>query len=184
MELPELDRVVSILNQNHEPHAFSVDINQELDSLKIVTLTDITQSLIKRIMVQNNANIDSHSGAYAKQYFSHIMKSYEDGASFNEKITGVLMIELYKDDSFTTDETKEFVNTINQTIRQDDMLVQWERDKFLLAFLADNSEKATQVKTKLDNTLRAYPLSGFSYELAFNFQKNGESIAKLINTLQ
>lgn len=182
-KLEELNRVVSMLSQNHEPHAFSVEINSEISDLKIVTFTDITQSLIKRIMVQNNANIDAKSGAYAKQYFLQVMKSYEDAAVFNEKIIALIMIDIFKEDELHNDDVKEFVRSFNLTIRQDDMLIQWEKEKFLLIFLVDDTQKATQVQRKLEQSLSSYPLSGFSYELSSIFQKNNESIAKLIRSI-
>ncbi|MEA2072402.1 MAG: hypothetical protein U9O86_02365 [Campylobacterota bacterium] len=182
-KLEELDRVVSMLSQDHEPHAFSVEINSEVSDLKIVTFTDITQSLIKRIMVQNNANIDAKSGAYAKQYFLQVMKSYDDAAVFNEKIIALIMIDIFKEDELHNDDVKEFVRSFNLTIRQDDMLIQWEKEKFLLIFLVDDTQKATQVQSKLEQSLSSYPLSGFSYELSSIFQKNNESIAKLIRSI-
>lgn len=183
LQLDEIDRVVSFISQNHEPHAFSVSLNQEVEGLQIATFEDITQDLIKRIMISNNANIDAKSGAYTKQYFLQIKKSYEEAALFNEKIIGITMIEISRELGLGQDNVKTFVETFLNSIRKDDMLVKWADDKFLLAFLVDDDEKAAQVTAKLKEMFKQCKIDGFSYELSSIWQKEKESIAKLISKL-
>ncbi|MDY0247795.1 MAG: hypothetical protein RBR26_12860, partial [Methanosarcina mazei] len=50
LALDEVDRIVSFLSQTHDPHAFSVRIDEDIADYKVVTFNDITQSLIKRIL--------------------------------------------------------------------------------------------------------------------------------------
>jgi len=78
---------VSFLSQKHEPHAFSVNVNTSIENMKRVIFEDITQSLIKPIMIKNHVNIDSKTGAYTKQYFLQVTKSFEESAMFNEKLS-------------------------------------------------------------------------------------------------
>lgn len=117
LKLDEIDRVVSFLSQSHEPHAFSVSINQQVENINIVSFEDITQDLIK------------HS------------------------------------------------------IRQDDMLVKWAQNKFLLAYLTDEVHKAKQIEEKLQNILKSCTIKDFSYSFDSRVQTDKESIATLLNKL-
>ena len=182
MKLDEIDRVVSMLSQSYEPQAFSVDFDSGEDEFKIVTLVDITQTLIKRIMIENNATLDKNSGAYAKQYFLQVMKSYEDAAAFNEKIIGVCSVEILSD-SLSDEHVKEFVRNFKSATRQDDMLIRWAKNKFLLAFLVDDEEKASMVIRKLKEMTKQKVISGLDYEFEHTWQKDKESVIKLVNSL-
>lgn len=183
LKLDEIDRVVSFLSQSHEPHAFSVSINQQVENINIVSFEDITQDLIKRIMIENKANIDMQSGAYAKQYFLQIKKSYEEAALFNEKIIGLTMIETTASDALSREDLQAFVRLIKHSIRQDDMLVKWAQNKFLLAYLTDEVHKAKQIEEKLQNILKSCTIKDFSYSFDSRVQTEKESIATLLNKL-
>lgn len=175
LKLPKDDRTVSMITPNYEPHAFSVDIDNNIDDFKIVTFTDITQDLIKRIMIENNASIDRKSGAYAKKYFTQIAKSYEYAAKFNEKYIAVILITLknqIKD--------MEFVNSFKNIIREDDMLIKWDENSFLLVYLVDSIEKAPKMLSKLQKLITIEPLNEFRCELKINVQEENENIKSLI----
>jgi len=183
LKLDEIDRVVSFISQTQEPHAFSVSINQHIENMNIVSFEDITQDLVKRIMIENKANIDVQSGAYAKQYFLQIKKSYEDAALFNEKIIGLIMIETITNTALSREDYQTFVTLIKHSTRQDDMLVKWAQNKFLLVYLTDEVHKAKLIEEKLQYILKSCTIKDFSYSLDSIVQKEKESIAKLLSKL-
>ena len=181
LKLPEQDRVVSILSQSYEPCAFSVAIDESLENLKIVTLTDITQSLIKRIMIENNASIDAKTGAYTKQYFLQIKQSFEEASQFNEKIIGLLMINIL--DELDTKGAESFVSLLKKYTRRDDMIVKWAKDKFLLAYLVDDIQKSQQVHNKIQDVLKNTGINSLAFELSNTHQKKSEKITSLLEKL-
>jgi len=183
LKLDEVERVVSFLSQTHEPHAFSVSVNQQVQNINIVSFEDITQDLIKRIMIENKANIDTQSGAYAKQYFLQIEKSYEEAALFNEKIIGLTMIETLAKTALSKEDTQTFVTLIKHSIRQDDMLVKWAQNKFLLVYLIDKIHQEKHIEEKLRNILKNCKVEGFSYSFVSALQKEKESITTLLKKL-
>lgn len=63
MELPESERIVSMINYRAEPFAFSLTVDKPVEGYTIVSFTDISQDLIKRIMIENDVSIDKESGA-------------------------------------------------------------------------------------------------------------------------
>ena len=172
LKLPEIDRVVSMMTSSFEPHAFSVELKKITPEYTIATLNDITQSLIKRIMIENNANMDVKSGAYAKEYFLQIARSYQDAALFNEKIIGAILITLEDDSQELT--LSESVSHFKNSTRQDDMLIRWQDNSFLLIYLVDSEENAHKMVNKL---------KGMNYSLELFIQKKDESIKALIRRI-
>ncbi|MDD2356680.1 MAG: hypothetical protein PHX13_02065 [Thiovulaceae bacterium] len=181
-KLEEIDRIVSILTQTYEPCAFSVKIDSSVQDYKIVTFVDITRDLVKRIMIENNINIDKKSGAYDKKYFLQIGKNFEEAAVFNEKMIGMNLVtvdeEANPDFSHDDNALREFVKKFKSSIRQDDMLVRWGPSKFLLVYLIDSEQNAGQVAIKLQNLLKG--MSGLNSTLSSVLQQKGENISALI----
>ncbi len=169
LKLPEIDQVVSMMTPSYEPHAFSVTLDTVTSDYTVATFNDITQSLIKRIMIENHTNIDTESGAYAKKYFMHISRSYQDAALFNEKIIGAILITL--EDDLEESALSSFVKGFQCRTRQDDMLIRWNDGEFLLIFLVDNEKNAELTMKKFENN---------SYNLQLFIQKKDESIKALI----
>jgi len=186
LKLPENDRIVSMMTPSFEPHAFSVGISK-VDAYVIVTLNDITQSLIKRIMIENHANMDLQSGAYSKEYFLHVAQNYEDAAQFNEKILGAILIDAEKKDAQALGDDEEslsaLVSHFKGNIRQDDMLIRWNRDAFLLIFLVDSDANAQRMFHKLQSIVNHDTIQHLSCQLKLKIQEKDEDIAALIRRL-
>ncbi len=182
-KLEEMDKVVSILSHDYLPYAFSIDINSDVDGYKIVTLRDITQTLIKRLMIENKTNMDSNSGAYSKQYFLNIIQSYEDAASFNERTIAMILINI-KNLNLSDDKDKlsEFVNYFKNIIRQDDMLVRWENDIFLLNFFVDKEENSKIMLEKLNNAIKN-DIKCVKCRFTLGIKTEKESVRELIDRI-
>ena len=180
LELDEMDRIVSMLDTKYNPHAFNVKINDSVEGFSIVTFEDITQTLIKRIMIENKANIERKSGAYDKQYFLHVMKSYEDAALFNEKIIGLITVEIQGCEN----ELPECVQKFKDSVRQDDMFVHWDDGKFLLVHLVDSALKSQEVLTKLKVMAQKEMGSGVTCQFYSLAQEKKESISQLIKRIE
>lgn len=184
MKLEEQERVVSMVNAKYEPHAFGVEIDMSVENYAIASFEDITQSLIKRIMIKNNATTDEESGAYSHHYFSQIMRSFDDAAAFNEKIIGVTFFEILGNDgvevALEEEALQAFVEHFKKNIRQDDMLVRWEDNIFLLVYLVDDATKAKQVMQKLQIMADKKVVTGLKCHFSHRVQKEKESIAKLV----
>lgn len=73
-KLDESDRIVSMLSQTYEPCAFDVSIDGSVDGYNVVVFKDITQDLIKRIMIQTNANIDEKVEHMPKNIFNKLQR--------------------------------------------------------------------------------------------------------------
>lgn len=171
LKLPEMDRIVSMMTPSYEPHAFGVHV-EKIDEYIIAVFTDITQPLIKRIMIENKTSIDNESGAYAKNYFLHMLKSYQDAVAFNQKIVSAILIKTAKTDEKSLSELACFIKS---RIRQDDMLIRWSNSSFLLMSLVDGVANAKKMVEKLE-------MDGCA--LSLTVQNDGESVRELIKRVE
>lgn len=183
LELPEQDRIVSMVSTFAEAYAFLVTIDTPAEGYTIVSFTDISQDLIKRIMIENDVSIDKESGAYNQDYFIHTSKSFQDAAQFNKKSVGITMVELMMSDADAERYLRDFTSSIKSNIRQSDMLVRWGKKVFLLAYLIDTPENAMNFSKKLLNVMRQEPfetLNTISMRLGTTVQQEKESISDII----
>ncbi|MCW8837983.1 MAG: hypothetical protein OQK11_04690 [Thiovulaceae bacterium] len=180
LKIDEKDRIVSMLSKTYEPQAFKIHVDNISNTYKVVVLKDITQDLIKRIMIQNNANIDANSGAYDRKYFKEIAKSYQEAAVFNEKIVSILSIVITKENDV---EYKDFVNDLVVMIRKDDMLVRWSENTFFLVYMSENTQSAYKVLEKFEDVINMHPISKYKCKIKLNIKKEDEHINSLIKRL-
>lgn len=187
MDLPEMDRIISMLDYRIEPHAFSALAQNPAPGYTILTFTDISQDLIKRIMIENDVSIDKESGAYDKEYFIHTVKSFYDAAIFNKKLIGITMVELMSSDEDAERYLHDFSSSIKSNIRQSDMLVRWSKKTFLLAYLVDSAENALKFSKKLLVVMREEPfqnLNSISMRIGSTVQIKHEDISSIITRAQ
>ena len=187
VRMPELERIVSMMTPSYEPHAFSVAIDNSVSEYCVATFSDITQTLIKRIMIENNANMDIQSGAYAKEYFLHVAQSYEDAANFNEKILGSILIHANKKDATDLGNDSNALNALvshfRSSIRQDDMLIRWSSNTFVLIFLVDNEANARRMFEKLEGVIAHENIEELQCQLSLHIQEKNENINSLIRRI-
>lgn len=185
LKLEEIDRVVSMVTANYEPRAFSVDIQSSIEEYKIVTFTDITQTLIKRIMIENNTTMDAKSGAYAKKYFIQIAQSYQDAALFNEKIIGAILVEANISDGSSISRSLETLSALSShfknSIRQDDMWIRWGDNTFLLICLVDGTANAEKILEKLHALGKTFNNEDVTCKFSLKIQKEKETIKEFIS---
>ena len=181
-KLPEIDRVVSMMTPDYEPHAFSVILDQTTPDYAIATFSDITQVLIERIMIENNANIDIKSGAFTKKYFLHISQSYQDAALFNKKIIGAIVINIENGDSEEFN-IATYAQHFKSSTRQDDMLIRWSNNSFLLICLVDCEKNAQMVVDKLNKMSHSQESTKLEYSLELFIQQKDEGINALIKRI-
>lgn len=184
MELPESERIVSMINYRAEPFAFSLTVDKPVEGYTIVSFTDISQDLIKRIMIENDVSIDKESGAFNKDYFVHTAKSFQNAALFNEKAIGITIIEILSSSCDSDKCMHDFTSSLKSHIRQSDMLVRWDKKIFLLAYLVEDGENIRKFSQKLLRVLTEEPfehLQSVHIRLGSSIQQENEAIFDIIS---
>lgn len=185
--IAEDDRIVSMIDCRAEPYAFLAAVETPVPGFTILSFTDISQDLIKRIMIENDVSIDKESGAYNQDYFTHTSKSFHEAAEFNKKTIAITMVELMSTDAEAEKYLREFTSSIKSSIRQSDMLVRWGKKVFLLAYLVDTADNAMRFSTKLMDVMRQEPfedLSTINMRIGTTVQIEKEHITDIIARAQ
>lgn len=179
--LSDNESIVSILSTDYTPYAFDVKIYRSKPNFTIVKFTDVSQELIKKLMIDNGANIDVKTGAYTKDYFTYIMPSLQDAASFNKKDLAITQINLENNEDASSI-ISEIAKKLKCSIRNEDMLIAWSKEKFLLVYLVESKNNIEAFEHKINTILKNnYPST--SYKLNSNIQNENETMIELIKRL-
>lgn len=144
--VPKKDRVVSLNNAYNHPHAFSVSINHFDDDDYIVAFTDISETIYEQFSLEEKASRDHLTGAYNRSYFDENIEEMLENAQKKNRYVGFIMLDIdhFKNvnDTFGHDVgdsvLKHLVATIRYSIRNEDMLVRYGGEEFLLVIETDS----------------------------------------------
>ena len=184
-QLDESERIVSMFSAAMEPHAFSVSVDIPVEGYAVLTFTDISQELIKRILIENDRSVEKESGAYSKDYFLHTFKSFQDAARYNKQQVGVSLVHFPSSSDPAPDTVRSAASEFKKAIRQSDMLVRWGDKSFVVAYFVDEPEKALSFSQKVLNLTRSEPFQRLgSARIGVNIQKAGNKIDDLIHRIE
>jgi len=147
--LPHSQRIVSMLSEDFKIHAFSVSISKFDDNFIIMSFTDISETMLEYIQLQEKIILDTLTSAFNREYFE---QNYEKLLSkYHTKSTllalAMIDIDYFKkvNDTYGHDigdnVLVHFVNTIQKYSREDDILIRWGGEEFILV-LKVSSEKS------------------------------------------
>ncbi len=140
MKFLEPERIVQIENLNKIKHIFAVSITNFDEKLKIVSFSDITQTINQQIKLEEQNIRDNLTGAYNRNYFDlNQSKIIDETLKSNQKLAvAIIDIDYFKkvNDTYGHDVgdyiLKQFVHEIKNSIRHEDILIRWGGEEFLL----------------------------------------------------
>ncbi|WP_294894350.1 diguanylate cyclase, partial [Sulfuricurvum sp. RIFOXYD12_FULL_44_77] len=145
LELEKSKRIVAMKSSSNEKRFFSLSVKEFVSERYIITLNDISQSLLRELFLKNKAYHDPLTGALNRQYFY----DYYDENRQNITSLGIIMVDLdyFKKINDTYghgigDEVlKQVADTIQNSIRNDDTLIRWGGEEFIILInTAKNSQ--------------------------------------------
>lgn len=189
-KLPENKRVVSMLSKNFELYAFYVNINRFDKNLLIVTFTDITQTMLEQIALEDKLIHDKLTGAYNREYFeknyNRLLNKYESDGYL---ALAFIDIDYFKkvNDTYGHDVGDEvlikFVETINKHSRQNDILIRWGGEEFILILKLkniDDLEKPLQFIRKTIANTKFKTVEQITCSIGASIHKKDENIETTI----
>jgi len=146
--LPYSKRVVAILGDDFNLHAFSITINSYEDNLSIISFTDISQTMLLNIELEEKTIHDKLTNAYNREFFDKKYKSllYECKQENQQFAISLLDIDHFKkvNDTYGHDigdyVLKELVLQINNFSRKEDILIRWGGEEFILILKINSIE--------------------------------------------
>jgi diguanylate cyclase (GGDEF)-like protein/PAS domain S-box-containing protein len=162
-KLPKKDRVVSLLDTNQKPHAFSVSVNQFEDNDMIVSFTDISETMLEQFSLKHKVSRDYLTGAYSREFFESNIYGLIENAEKRNSYLGLIMLDIDRfknvNDTYGHDigdkVLKHLVPTIKYSVRNDDLLIRWGGEEFLLIAETESAETlrrmAEHVRQRIEN---------------------------------
>jgi diguanylate cyclase (GGDEF)-like protein/PAS domain S-box-containing protein len=147
-------RIVSMINCENEPHAFTVSINSFDDTgLYVVSFADISGTVIETMALKSRVLRDKMTGAFNREYFEHYQKiKIEQFASQGRQSALIFFdIDHFKEVNDTYGHNVgdtvlcELVDTVRKFSREDDVIVRWGGEEFLLLIPVNTIEDAQAV---------------------------------------
>lgn len=153
LSLPHSERIVLIMGKKFSPHAFSISINQFNQDLMIISFADISQTILEHIKLEDKTIHDKLTNAFNREYFEQNYKRliYEYEKENSHLALALLDIDHFKkvNDTYGHDVGDQalihFVKTIHKFSRENDILIRWGGEEFILVLKInslENLEKA------------------------------------------
>jgi len=164
LALEKSKQIVAMKSSTNEKRFFSISI-KELDSERyIITLNDISQSLLRELFLKNKAYHDPLTGVLNRQYFY----DYYDENRRNIAALGIIMIDLdyFKkiNDSYghsKGDEVlKQSAEAIQNSIRNDDTLIRWGGEEFIVLVNTAKNSQLISVAEHIRHTVSEIMIEG------------------------
>lgn len=144
-QLPEKERIVSIKDTEGHAHLFSVTINHFDMSDSIITLTDISETMLEQFQLEQQINHDALTGAYNRNFFNGNIAAIMEALQDDHRQLGIILFDIdhFKriNDSYGHDVGDqvliELVRRVKRFVRSHDRLIRWGGEEFLLVLDAE-----------------------------------------------
>lgn len=164
--LPHSERIVSMLGADFIPHAFSISLNKFNDELLIISFSDISQTMLEHIHLEEKTIKDKFTGAYNREFFEQNIHNYitQYNSSSSKLAIALLDIDHFKsvNDNYGHDVGDavlvQFVETVQRYSRQDDIFIRWGGEEFVLILKVKSSE---DLQRALDHLRSAIEIQEF-----------------------
>ena len=162
LKLNSEKRIVSILHPTtNTTKAFNVSIVELEDEQYLISLTDISDTILKQIQLENKSTHDKLTGAFNREYFeSHKNLIINEYTKENHLlIFSILDIDFFKkvNDTYGHDigdkVLKQFVQIIQNSSRNDDLVIRWGGEEFILLLKINSIDNAKKVLENIRKTI-------------------------------
>ncbi len=191
MELEESKRIVSIIGKDSKQYVFSVNVNKFDEDNMIISFTDISQTIFENIYLEEKILHDKLTNAYNREYFDKNYKKfiYESLENNTKLALAILDIDYFKkvNDNYGHDIGDEvlikFVQTIQNNLRKDDILVRWGGEEFVLILQLDSQKDLEKKLEHLKRVVEIEPfpkINNITCSIGASIYQDSEDISKTI----
>lgn len=154
LKLKSEKRIVSILHPTTKTtKVFNVSIVELEDEQYLISLTDISDTILKQIQLEDKSTHDKLTGAFNREYFeSHYKLIINEYTKENHLLVfSILDIDFFKKVNDTHGHDigdkvlKQFVEIIQNSSRNDDLVIRWGGEEFLLLLKVKSIDNATKI---------------------------------------
>ncbi len=162
--IEESKRIVSMIDKDFKEHAFSVSVNIFDEEEMIVSFTDISETILKNISLEEKIIRDKLTNSYNREFFDKNYKKliYEYNTNHSKLAVAMLDIDHFKlvNDTYGHDVGDEvliqFVEIINNSSRKNDILIRWGGEEFILVLQLNSENTLSKILENLRKAIEDY----------------------------
>lgn len=163
-------RIVFMLDSTSTPHAFSVNINKYDNKVYEIEFNDISDSMIEKMQLEQQLNIDQLTKAYNRVYFETNKENIIRTNKEQNAQTGIIFFDIdhFKDinDTYGHDVGDEvlisLVKVVKEQIRVYDHLVRWGGEEFLIVTRVESYDGIKQMTENIRIKIQNYNFKNIS----------------------
>jgi len=185
------NRIVSMLDKNGIPHAFTVSVNEFNKDEYIVSLTDISSTMTKQMNLENKVLHDKLTQAYSREYFDMNYRVMIEESRISGEKLGFMMLDIdhFKKVNDTyghnvgDDVLKKLVSVVKKSIRFNDILIRWGGEEFIILTLVNSTDNLYTIAEYIrKNVERAYfkSVKHITISIGITFYRENENIRDTI----
>ena len=161
-KLPSSERIVTMVGADLEPKAFQVNItNYDTHGSSIITLTDITEMVIRQKILAYKAKHDRLTDIYNRQKIDEVLENVCSYSRRRQEHVGILLFDIdhFKkvNDTYGHDVGDKVLQAIatlvKQKIREEDIFGRWGGEEFMVIMrhteLEDAYKKAEALRAAI-----------------------------------
>ncbi|MGA1932805.1 diguanylate cyclase [Arcobacter sp. YIC-464] len=189
--IPDNKRVVSMVGKDFNPKAFSISINDFDKDTLIVTFTDISNTILENIELENKVIHDKLTNAYNREFFEqnyqNLIYNYHNETS--KFALALLDIDHFKmvNDNYGHDVGDDilikFVELIHKYSRRDDILIRWGGEEFILLLKVTSKDDLLNALEHLREVIKSYNFKKVGHKtcsIGATIYRDGENIQDTI----
>lgn len=164
-ELPQKERIVLIANPAGIKHAFSITVSPLDINKNIIAFHDITETITEVQQLTHQVQHDSLTGAYNRTYLEGLMMQIAVNPNKDDYYLILFDIDYFKEINDSLGHLqgdlllKELVALVRQTIREQDYLIRWGGEEFVILGQASGLNTAINIAENIRKTIEQHPFS-------------------------
>lgn len=190
--LPQEQRVVCIMSADcYNKRVFNISINIFKDKNYIINFNDISQTVHRQIELENKTTHDNLTNVFNREFFEQNYEKIINNNKMYNCYTALVMIDIdhFKNinDTFGHDVgdtvLKELTDLIKKSSRNDDVLVRWGGEEFIMLLKVDSLDILKQVVEHLRLVVQDHTFSivkNLTCSFGATIYKEGDPIKKTI----
>lgn len=190
-KLPHSERIVGMLKSDYNLYAFAVTVNKFEDNYYILSFTNITQTMLNHIKLENKTIRDKLTNAFNREYFEQNSESIISDFTKNSFTLGVAFLDIdhFKsvNDTYGHDVGDDvlinFVKVVKKFSREEDILIRWGGEEFILLLKIashDSLEKALEHIRKVIELEKFNTIGNLTCSIGATLYLENEDIFKTI----
>lgn len=144
---------ITLKNPQGKVHTFSLSVHEFDENQWLITLLDITKTVLEKALLENKVNQDALTKAHTRHFFETHIDHLIEQAYTNQKSLGIIYfdIDFFKqvNDTYGHDMGDEVLKTIviicKANLREKDYVIRWGGEEFLILIQVDSEKVLRQV---------------------------------------